>query len=134
MVKMILMLVATAFVAVVAEPPVGREYLPPSNTGVAIGRSSLSGRYNAPSTRYGAPSSFGRANGGLSGRYSTPSLASRRINGLSNRYSAPSATASRFGVPSNQYGAPSAAPSRFDLFFEPIQSSHCYQPLQRSFD
>lgn len=83
--------------AVVAEPPVGNGYLPPSQT--QVGFPSGNGR---PSSQYGVPSGSGGAyrNGGsLNGGFSSPS----------SRYGVPSGNGGGFGSggrPSSQYGAP----------------------------
>ncbi|XP_067007997.2 pro-resilin-like [Anabrus simplex] len=131
MAKMLLVLGAVALATVMAEPPVGRQYLPP-------GQGNGYGSRSAPSSRYGAPSaSSGRFMGSPSSQYGAPFMSQARSNGgfggsngfgaaPSTQYGAPSGRSNGFGgsfsaasgrlsggngfrsAPSAQYGAPSA--------------------------
>ncbi|XP_063218047.1 pro-resilin-like [Bacillus rossius redtenbacheri] len=107
MAKVSLSVVIAIISCVVAEPPVGRQYLPPAqrNGGLPFG-SLLSGRNGALSARYGAPSpsagAFGRG-------YNSPLSYNSRLN-------IPSSISTQYGVPS---GVP-AATSAFNAFNAPV--------------
>ncbi|KAJ9594463.1 hypothetical protein L9F63_014075, partial [Diploptera punctata] len=102
----LLYVVAAVVACVIAEPPVDRSYLPPSqDTGVAFP--------SQPSSQYGVPSggSNGFGNGNYpSSQYGVPSAGSSGFGGSpSTQYGAPSASGGFGGTPSSQY-----ASSRFN--------------------
>ncbi|XP_063218082.1 pro-resilin-like [Bacillus rossius redtenbacheri] len=114
MAKVTLSVVIALISCVVAEPPVGRQYLPPAqrNGGLPFG-SLLSGRNGALSERYRAPSPLGRSSAAVFGRgYNSPLSYNSRLN-------IPSSISTQYGVPS---GVPAAA-SAFNAFNAPISAS-----------